>query len=60
MVLLNFSFVCKASLPQVWSYFSRFENIAQWDPNVRSAKLAKDAPGVIGSKFDLVTIWKGK
>ena len=60
MVKLSFSFFTPASLPNVWAYFSRFDNIAQWDPNVRSSKVLKQTEGAVGSTYDLVTIWKGK
>ena len=41
MVFLNYTILVKAPLPKVWSYFSRFETISEWDPNVKSAKISK-------------------
>lgn len=41
MVKLSFVIFTQAPLPKVWNYFSHFEHAAEWDPNVKSAKLTK-------------------
>ena len=60
MVLLNFTLFVRAPLPTVFAYFSRFEKIAEWDPNVKESKLTKETKTMLGSQYDLVTVWKGK
>lgn len=35
MVRLSFIEVAPAPIETVWAYFSRFENIAEWDPNTK-------------------------
>lgn len=49
MVLLEFTIAVNAELERVWTYFSRFEAIPEWDPNTRSAKVLKKVPGEVGS-----------
>ena len=60
MVKINFVIFTHAPLPKVWNYFARFENVAEWDPNVKSSKLSKETSNMIGSTYDLVTIFNGK
>ena len=60
MVLLNFTVLVRAPLPKVWSYFSRFENVSEWDPNIKSSVISHKTENMVGTKFDLVTLFKGK
>lgn len=59
MVKLSFVLYTQAPLSKVWNYFSCFENTAEWDPNVKSAKLSKSTENRVGSIYDLVTIFNG-
>ena len=59
MVLLQFKIIIKANIKTVWDYFSRFENIQEWDPNVRTSKIGIEKPGRVGTTYDLVTVFKG-
>lgn len=59
MVLLSYSIQVKAPRQQVWDYFSRFERIEEWDPNVSKSKVGKRMPELIGTTYDLVTVFNG-
>ena len=39
MVKLSYFFRVQAPVAPLWDYFSQFETIAEWDPNVVEAKL---------------------
>ena len=60
MVFLSFTVLVKAPLPKVWDYFSKFENVAQWDPSSKSIKAKEIKENMIGTKYDVVTIFNGK
>lgn len=58
MVKLAFSITVNAPVDQVFGYFSRFETIREWDPNVRESQLVSMSEGHIGDEYRLITIWK--
>lgn len=41
MVKLSFTAYVPAPLPQVWAFFSKFENVGQWDPSILAIKIKK-------------------
>lgn len=49
MVKLVFQVEVSRPIEEVFGYFARFETIEEWDPNVRSSKLVREAPGQVGS-----------
>jgi len=59
MVNLKFSVVVPRPLEEVFGYFSRFETISEWDPNVRESKLRRNLENRLGQEYDLITVWKG-
>ena len=59
MVLLSYTIQVRAKLQEVWEYFSKFENIKEWDPNVRKATVRNSPPELLGTTYDLVTVFKG-
>jgi hypothetical protein len=46
-------------ITEVFEYFSRFETISEWDPNVRQSKLTKSTASHIDDQYELITVWKG-
>mgnify|MGYP002862363319 CR=1 FL=1 len=60
MVKLSFTVYVPAPLKNVWAYFSKFENVAKWDPNTTSVILKKETPNKIGSLYDVKTLFKGE
>lgn len=59
MVKLSFIEYAPAPLPKVWEYFSKFENIAEWDPNTKRITPKSSTPGKVGSTYTIITLWKG-
>lgn len=59
MVKLNFVIFTPAPIEKAWDYFAKFETTAEWDPNVKSAKLSKYSENGVGSIYDLVTLFNG-
>lgn len=39
MVKLSYVFRVETPVSPLWEYFSRFETIAEWDPNVLEAEV---------------------
>lgn len=60
MVVLSFSFFADDTIDKVAAYFSNFETIMEWDPNVKKSKLIKETNNKVGSEYALVTIWGDK
>lgn len=60
MVKLSYSFKLKASFEEVWTYFSHFENIAEYDPCVKSVAFLDQGDKNVGRKFDITTLHHGK
>lgn len=60
MVKLAFTVYVPASLPKVWDFFSKFENLPQWDPNTPSVIPKIKTPNMIGTVYDVKTLFKGK
>jgi uncharacterized membrane protein len=60
MVKLSFTVYVPAPLPQVWAFFSKFENVPKWDPNTTAVTIKKNSDKKIGTLYDVKTLWKGK
>ncbi len=60
MVRLTYTFKLKASFEEVWSYFSRFESIAEYDSCVKTATVLNPEKINLGRKFDITTLHHGK
>lgn len=60
MVLLSYTIQVKAKLEDIWEYFSKFENIEEWDPNVRKSKVGQIKAEMLGTTYNLVTEFNGK
>lgn len=60
MVKLSFTLNINAPVGEVFNYFSRFETIKEWDPNVRESRLVSSTKDHIGDEYHLVTIWNGQ
>lgn len=43
----------------IFEYLATFSNTAEWDPGCLEGKRADSGPLGVGSKFDLVTTFKG-
>lgn len=48
------------SAPQAFAYMAAFENVADWDPGVRSAKRITDGSPHLGTRFDVVASFMGR
>jgi ligand-binding SRPBCC domain-containing protein len=59
MVKLSFTAYVPAPLPQVWAFFSKFENVAQWDPSIPAIKIKKQNPNKIGTLYEVKTVFRG-
>ena len=55
---------CEGSVKQVFLYLANFANVAEWDPNVKDARIlscrTKNMPPKAGDAFAVTTIFKGK
>lgn len=43
-----------------FSYLSDFANAAEWDPGIVDARRLTPAPTVVGSRFEIVALYRGK
>lgn len=48
------------SAPKAFAYMAAFENVADWDPGVRSAKRITDGSPRLGTRFDVVASFMGR
>lgn len=48
------------SASQAFAYMAAFENVADWDPGVRSAKRITNGPSRLGTRFDVVASFMGR
>lgn len=46
--------------PQAFAYMVAFENVAEWDPGVRSAERIGDGPPRLGTRFDVEASFMGR
>ena len=44
----------------VFTYVADFENTAEWDPGIDSARRLTEAPTTVGSRFELLAAFRGK
>jgi carbon monoxide dehydrogenase subunit G len=45
---------------ETFAYLADFENAAEWDPGVVEATRAGDGPTAVGSRFELIALFRGK
>jgi carbon monoxide dehydrogenase subunit G len=43
-----------------FAYLSDFANAAEWDPGIAEARRLTPAPTVVGSRFEVVALYRGK
>ena len=44
----------------VFAYLADFENSAEWDPGIIQARRLSPAPTAVGSRFELIALFRGK
>jgi carbon monoxide dehydrogenase subunit G len=44
----------------VFAYLADFENSAEWDPGVVEARRLTEGPTAVGSRFELIALFRGK
>jgi len=44
----------------VFAYLADFSNTAEWDPGIAEARRLTKAPTVLGSRFELIALFRGK
>lgn len=44
----------------VFAYLADFENTAEWDPGIESARRLTAPPTAVGSRFELVALFRGR
>jgi carbon monoxide dehydrogenase subunit G len=44
---------------QVFAYLADFQNTAEWDPGIESARRLTDGPTTVGSRFELFARFRG-
>ena len=45
---------------RVFAYLADFENTAEWDPGIESARRLTEGPTAVGSRFELLARFRGK
>ena len=45
---------------EVFAYLADFSNASEWDPGVAEARRLTDGPTSIGSRFELIAVFRGK
>ena len=45
---------------EAWAYLADFSNAAEWDPGIAEARRLTPAPTAIGSRFEVVALFRGK
>ena len=58
MPLLREVLHLKSNINTVFDFIGNFENTSKWDPGVKSSVKRGDDPTAVGTKYDLVTIFK--
>ncbi|MGA0877857.1 MAG: SRPBCC family protein [Ilumatobacteraceae bacterium] len=48
------------SAPEAFAYMAAFENVADWDPGVRSAKRLTEGSPRLGTRFDVEASFMGR
>jgi len=43
-----------------FAYLSDFANAAEWDPGIVEAKRLTPAPTAVGSRFEVIALFRGK
>ena len=48
------------SAAEAFRYVAEFENASEWDPGIAESKKLTDGPVAVGSKYDVVALFRGK
>lgn len=60
MVKLSFTVYVPAPLPKVFEFFGKFENVSQWDPNTNAVIPLKETANIVGTTYNVKTMFNGK
>lgn len=60
MVLLSFLVEVDAPFQEVWKFFQKFENVPEWDPNIKKVEVIKSTGNETGSIYNLTSTIYGQ
>jgi ligand-binding SRPBCC domain-containing protein len=60
MVKLQSTTKVAAPLEVVWVYFSKLQNMVEWDPTIKSVKELQRTSQIINSTYEITSKWEGE